>query len=131
MQIKQPDEQRSPSQITDDADWLFAYRKQDDYPQQAEGKWLLHATRERIDNLWQLIALATEEGYLGSFSKVSTASLPDTAKTGIHVICIYTYDSDDREDIMRVRAALREMNILHLLSYQTWDANKTVTLYKE
>jgi len=131
MQTKKLGEQSLPSQATADADWLFAYRHQDDYPQQAKGKWLIHATRERIDNLWQLIALATEEGYLGSFSKVSTASLPDTAKTGIHVICIYTYNCNDRDDIMRVRTALHEMNILHPLSYQTWDANTTVTLYKE
>src|SRR5690348_7880567 len=55
--------------------------------------------------------LATEEGYLGSFSKVSTASLPFTVKTSIHAICVYTYDRHDREDILRIREALCELGI--------------------
>lgn len=131
MRMKKLDEKRVPSQITTGDDWLVAYRKHDDYPGVAKGKWLVHATKEKIDNLWQIIALATEEGYLGSFSKVSTASLPDTAKTGIHVICIYTYDSNDYEDIMRVRDMLREINIMQPLSYQTWHANEIIPLYKE
>jgi Domain of unknown function (DUF1917) len=131
MQMDEFGDTRLPSQITTGDGWLFVYQKLGDYPRLARGKWLVHTTRERIDNLWQIIALATEEGYLGSFSKVSTAGLQDTAKTGVHVICMYTYDSNDREDIMRIRAALREMNIIQPLSYQTWNANEIVTLYKE
>ena len=131
MKMDELRDQRLPSQVITGNDWLFVYRQSDDYPRLARGKWLVHATRERIDNLWQIIVLATEEGYLGSFSKVSTAALPDTARTGVHSICMYTYDSNDREDIMRVRAALREMNIRQPLSYQTWNTKEIVTLYKE
>ncbi len=123
-------DRRPPSQVSNNA-WLVAYRQQQNYPCIANGKWLVYATRDKIDNLWKIIALATDEGYLGSFSKVSTIGLPDTTKTGIHIICIYTYDPEDREDIIRVRTALRELNITHPIPYQTWNPKTIVTLYKE
>ena len=121
-------DERAPSQVTDDL-WICAYRQHNVYPRQVGGKWLLHARHEHIDNLWRILALATEEGYLGSFSKVSTATLPFTAETGIHVACIYTYNSEDHKDIMCVRAALSELGIMHKLSYEIWINREPVTLY--
>src|SRR5215475_12547949 len=109
-------DERHPSQVTDDF-WIGAYRQRPDYPHAGDGKWLIHALRSNIDNLWRIVMLATEEGYLGSYSKVSTPSLPYTAKTNIHAICIYTYDRNDREDIMRIREALRELDIEQKIPY--------------
>src|SRR5689334_15556098 len=131
MQMKELGEKSLPSQVTTGDGWHFAYRQKDDYPCEAKGKWIVYARRDKIDNLWQLLRLATEEGYLGSFSKVSTAVLSETAKTGVHTICIYSYDAEDRDDIMRIREFLRDMNIMTPLEYQTWNAEKMVTIYKE
>src|SRR3954469_379682 len=92
-------DERAPSQVADDY-WIGALRQKPGYPHAGAGKWMIHARRSHIDNLWRILKLATEEGYLGSLSKVSTTSLPYTAHTGIHTICVYTYDKEDIEDIM-------------------------------
>jgi hypothetical protein len=65
---------------------IGAHRQKPGYPHAGDGKWLLHALHPNIDNLWRIVMLATEEGYLGSYSKVSTTSLPFTIKTSIHII---------------------------------------------
>ena len=70
--------------------------------------------------LWKIIALATEEGCLGNLSKVSTSALPFTVRTGVYVICIYTYDNNDYADVMRVRTMLYEVGITSSIPYVTW-----------
>lgn len=75
--------------------------------------------------------LATEEGYLGSYSKASTASLPSTAQTGVHTICIYTYDRNDREDVLRIREALRELGIEQKIQYAVIVDQKQIHLSYE
>jgi hypothetical protein len=127
--IHQRDE-RHPSQVTDDF-WIGAYRQRPDYPHAGDGKWLLHALRPNIDNLWRIVMLATEEGYLGSYSKVSTVSLPYTAQTGVHTICIYTYDRNDREDVMSIREALRELGIEQKIHYAIIADKEQINLYYE
>ncbi len=123
-------DERNPSQVTDDF-WIGAYRQKPGYPHAGDGKWLLYALHPNIDNLWRIVRLATEEGYLGCFSKASTTSLPFTAKTSIHVICVYTYDRNDREDIMRIREALRELGIEQKIHYAIIDDQEQINLYYE
>ena len=123
-------DRRQPSQVTDDA-WLLTYRQQQNYPCMAKGKWLIYATRDKIDNLWKIVTLATEEGCLGSFSKVSTANLAYTAQTGVHLICVYTYDSEDHDDIMRVRSALYDLGITHPIYYEIWNGQQMVKICKK
>lgn len=123
-------DERQPSQVTDDA-WIVTYRRHYDYPPTAQGKWLIYATRDKIDNLWKIITLATEEGYLGSFSKVSTAGLAYTASSGVHTICVYTHDCNDLDDIQRIRAMLRELGITQKISYKAWTRQELITLYNE
>lgn len=123
-------DERVPSQVTDDF-WIEAHRQKPGYPQVGDGKWLLHALRSNIDNLWRIVMLATEEGHLGSYSKVSTASLPFTVTTNIHIICIYTYDRNDREDSMRIRAALLELGIEQKIPYAIMVGQEQIHLYSE
>ena len=123
-------DERQPSQVADD-DWIIALRRNDISSYGINGKWLIHAQREKIDNIWKIIALATEEGCLGSFSKVSTTALTFTAQTGVHTICIYTYNSSDYDDVMRVRATLRELGITSSIPYVTWTGQEQTTLYNE
>jgi hypothetical protein len=123
-------DERVPSQVSADF-WIGAYRRVPGYPQAGAGKWLIHARSAHIDNLWRIVMLATEEGYLGSYSKVSTASLPYTEATGIYVICIYTYDRNDREDILRIREALRELGIEQKIQYAIILDKEQINLYYE
>ena len=63
----------------------------------------LHDAGEKIKN-------ATEEALLGNSSKAATAlPNPNAADPNLKVICVYSYDSDDREDVIRVRQVLRDL----------------------
>jgi hypothetical protein len=123
-------EERVLSQATDTY-WISAQRQKPGYPRAGDGKWLVHARSIGIDNLWRIVKQATEEGYLGSGSKVSTPMLPYTRETGIHIICIYTYDRQDYEDIMRIRAALRTLGIEQKIDYAILTDQEQIILYHE
>ena len=83
------------------------------------GKWLLWVDKPNIDEVWNKIKIATEKG-LFIASKVSTAKPNPHAKNpNKHVICIYTYDYEDKEDVDRVRNELREMGFISKIPYKT------------
>lgn len=112
-------DEREPSRVSD-VKWIISLRGHDISSYGTNGKWLIHAQSEKIDTLWKIIALATEEGCLGNLSKVSTGALAFTLRTGVHVICIYTYASSDYDDVMRVRTMLYELGITSSIPYVTW-----------
>lgn len=77
------------------------------------GKWLVYASDDNINKVWQDIAKATIEGKLGVEAKVSTSKAKPS-----YVICIYTSDFLDKKDVMRVRKVLYEMGFKNKLSYK-------------
>jgi hypothetical protein len=101
---------------TYDRFWLFARRFPGTpvYPEATErcGKWMLFIPIARIDDVWFTIGKAVEDKKLGSSAKVATMKPnPNTVKPDEKVICIYTYDSEDREDVERVLVSLRNLGI--------------------
>jgi len=111
----------NPSQVIDEY-WLFAKRKQGEYPPHSEngGKWLVFIPIAQIDNAWSKIKSATETGRLGDLSKVATAKPnPNATNPNTKVICVYTYDWTDKEDVMRIRQELRQLGITWKVSYKT------------
>jgi hypothetical protein len=111
---------RKPSEVTHTY-WLNAVRKKGAYPENTNnsGKWLIFVPVDRVDRLWQKIKRATEEGKLGSSSKVATArpnlnAADPTAK----VICVYTYDWTDQRDVRRIRQELRELGVTSRIPYK-------------
>lgn len=99
---KQPAEAK-PSRVTDDY-WIYAERKAGDYPEATErsGKWLIFVPVLNIDAVWECIRLATEAGKLGDSAKTATAMPnPNAVDQTKKVICIYTYDWQDKEDVWR------------------------------
>ena len=112
--------QINPSQATNEY-WLFANRKKGTYPPHSEngGKWLIFVPMERVDKVWFKIKLATEEGMLGEMSKVATAKdNPNAINSSIKVICVYSYDWTDEEDVMRIRQELRQLGITRKIPYK-------------
>ena len=112
--------QTKPSQVTDEY-WLFAERKQGMYPPHSSngGKWLIFIPVERIDQMWVKIKTATEVGKLGEMSKVATAKdNPNATNSSIKVICVYSYDWTDEEDVMRIRQELRQLGITRKIPYK-------------
>jgi Domain of unknown function (DUF1917) len=102
------------------------------YPRHTErgGKWLLFVDRERVDEVWQKVCDALAAGRLGDCAKVSTARPnPNSTDSRKHVICVYTYDSEDSEDVMRIRASLRKLGFVSPIAYKTDQATDD-SLYK-
>ncbi len=113
---------KTPSQ-THDRYWLFAVN--DSYvfkkprAERDSGKWLLFDSISAIDSYWLRIGKAVQEGRLGPSAKVSTAKDNPNAKNPLtRVICIFTEDFNDREDVRRVERELRALGIKNRLVYK-------------
>ena len=102
--------------------FIYAHRKTGVYPKHTDrgGKWLIFVPTDSVDEVWERIRLAVLQGQLGDSAKVSTANPnPNAADKSKHVICVYTYDSDDVADLRRIRAVLRGLGIRHRIPYKT------------
>jgi hypothetical protein len=112
-----------PSTYMDDF-WLWVERQKGEYPESTErcGKWLLFVPVEEVDAKWATIKRATEDGLLGDSAKVATAVPNPRARPGYRVICVYTYDGDDEQDIWRVREALRDLSFTDKLYWKADQA---------
>jgi hypothetical protein len=111
---------RTPSQIQDDY-WVSARARKNRVPfTERSGKWLIFVPLNELDDAWAKIKKATEEGLLGNSSKAATTlPNPNAADPAKRVICVYTYDADDREDVFRVRQALRDLGFDRPIPYKT------------
>ena len=70
--------------------------------------------------MWKKIKHTTENGKLGSESKVATAKFnPLAGKSRQKVICVYTYDWTDEKDVKRIREELRLCGITWKMPYKT------------
>ena len=114
---------RPPSKIRDEY-WVHAENPNPpaDWTNRS-GKWLIFTSFKKIDQYWKLIHDETIAGRLGMAAKAATSKSNEIAKNPfIKVICVYTYDSSDVADVMRVRARLREIGFEKKLSYKTDEA---------
>jgi len=96
--------------------WLevFGTKK---YPKHTKkgGKWLLFIEKEEVDRKWEIIKEAIRNNLLGEMAKVSTAK---TRKENKHVICVYTYSSEDKEDMEKIRGELRNLGFKEKIPYK-------------
>lgn len=79
------------------------------------GKWCIFAPSSDVDLAWAKIKGAVECDKL-LFAKVSTA-LRSIGRDG-HVICVYTRDWTDKQDLLRVREVLRSLGFVEELGYK-------------
>lgn len=90
------------------------------------GKWMPRVSAADVDEVWVKVAAATEDGLLGTETKVSTVlsnvANPRADGPGTHVICAYTRDCRDLEDVGRVLAGLRSLGFEGRLSYKEGGA---------
>jgi len=115
-------EHKKPSQNTD-IYWLFAINENYIFnkkaSKRASGKWLIFESIEEIDETWERIKKATIKGLLGPSSKVSTAKKnPNTLDHLTKVICVFTEDYNNKEDVKRVENRLRSLDIENKLIYK-------------
>lgn len=88
-------------------------------PSQAKnkGKWLAFIPITYADSVWKKIDLATKQDRLGYHSKISTPILFEYKKFMVCVLCIYTYDCHDGQDVLRVREELRKLGFIRKIKY--------------
>jgi hypothetical protein len=132
----------TPSQILDEY-WVSATaRKNRVRFTERSGKWLIFVPVDELDAAWSKIKQATQAGLLSNFSKAATAMAnPNAVDPTRKVICVYTYDSADREDVFRVRQVLRDLGFDRPIPYKTDQAtlegryqvkgNERISLYFE
>lgn len=80
------------------------------------GKWLVFIQREYADELWDKIERLASDGKIWS-AKISTSIHPWSSR-GKHVVCVYTKNYLDKQDVMRVRKILKEIGVEARLSYK-------------
>jgi hypothetical protein len=115
--------QKLPSKVTNDY-WIYAERKTGEYPEHTVrgGKWLIFISNHNVDRIWVKIKKAVEEGKLGGTAKVATAKVNlDFLGSKTKVICVYTYDWRDEQDVKRVREELRKLGITRKIAYKSDD----------
>jgi hypothetical protein len=116
----------NPSGIEASDWWLSAERPGVNASTRWGGKWLLYLTKgPELDHAWKKVRLATENGLLGPASKVATNKLNRNAVDHtIGVIVVYTENSNDERDCMRVANALRDiMDYPSKMCYKAHEAS--------
>lgn len=78
------------------------------------GKWLIYQSAKTIDEAWKTVAASTFRNELGFDAKVSTANQPDSE----YVICAYTKNYLDSDDVKRVRGRLKDLGFAERLFYK-------------
>lgn len=72
------------------------------------GKWMLFPSDHDVDRVWGVVAEATWNGRLGTGSKVA----PTNSGQNEHLVCIYTQDSTDMNDVKSVLAEMRRLGLV-------------------
>ncbi|OBT90011.1 hypothetical protein VE02_01597 [Pseudogymnoascus sp. 03VT05] len=72
--------------------------------------WMLFSSVDRVDHIWSIVAHAVATNQLGPGATVSPKL--KHPETGSRLICIYTYDFSDTEDIIRGLHKLRELGLV-------------------
>jgi hypothetical protein len=103
--------------VAGDGEWLFVVAPGTE-PAADGGKWLLWFDADRIDQAWQAIRTETEAGRLGLSAKRAVHPNPG----GRFLICVYTLDHRDRQDVGRVLQALRDLGHMGRLCYKEDNA---------
>lgn len=103
-----------------DSRWMWAVpsiRPKDLSTEERNGKWMLWPTGEEAVAVWRTICKLTKQGKLGVQAKIDCCKGRELA--GERLICVYTEDSDDLEDLQRVVDQLREsLDPRHRLIYK-------------
>lgn len=74
------------------------------------GKWMLFPTAEDVNSQWAIVAEATVNRELGTAAKVAPNS-GDGDRTP-RLICVYTKDFSDMEDVKRVLSRMVELGLV-------------------
>ncbi|KAJ5111272.1 Isopenicillin N synthase [Penicillium argentinense] len=72
------------------------------------GKWMLFPNVRNVDSIWKTVVTALDKGKLGNEAKVAT----DDGSGQTRLICIYTKNFGDKEDVKRVLKMMVEVGLV-------------------
>ncbi|KAK4161124.1 hypothetical protein QBC43DRAFT_244120 [Cladorrhinum sp. PSN259] len=75
------------------------------------GKWMLLPPLPSVDETWSKVCHAVDSDLLGPQAKVSTSGI--TPKDPLRLICVYTSDFTDLQDVKRVLFRLRDLGLVN------------------
>jgi hypothetical protein len=107
--------QEMPSKSNTDDPWIYCGRS-DDWSNTRDyiGKWMVFRKPEDVDEVWNGITSSIPEKL--TVAKVSTKEYIN--RQGTHVICIYTKDYRDIEDVKKTLNVLRSLGIQDRIYYK-------------
>ena len=80
------------------------------------GKWMLFPYASEVDQVWEKVVRATVDGRLGISCKVATRESDDSGDVAFaartRLVCVYTRDFGDEDDVKRVLNGLVEMGLV-------------------
>jgi hypothetical protein len=96
--------------------WIEAKRSEGVYPAPTAkaGEWRVPLLAATADAVWERVKALTVGGKLGYKSKISTRPAAGQVDTDQRLLCVRTYDASDRDDVERVKTALREIGMTGL-----------------
>ncbi|KAK4228151.1 hypothetical protein QBC38DRAFT_164215 [Podospora fimiseda] len=74
------------------------------------GKWMLFPEPNQVNQVWAVVAKATANNELGIAAKVETKVETNPQKE--RLICVYTGDFRDKDDVARVLKRLKELGLV-------------------
>jgi len=78
------------------------------------GKWMIFPDSASVDMDWSKVAEGVTSGILGTLADVSTKNQDNDG----HVICVFTKNYLDVDDVKRVREGLRSLGFTKQLKYK-------------
>lgn len=76
------------------------------------GKWMLFPKQESLDDSWAKIVQGVVDGKLGTAAKVATAGSERKGGEAVRLICVYTANFEDLQDVKRVLGGLVKMGLM-------------------
>ncbi|KAI2469154.1 DUF1917-domain-containing protein [Annulohypoxylon bovei var. microspora] len=74
------------------------------------GKWMLFCNTFEVNEIWEIVAKATSKNELGIGAKAAPRSTVD--KRTERLICVYTADFSDTNDVKRVAEKLKQLGLV-------------------
>jgi hypothetical protein len=82
------------------------------------GKWLLFPDRKNVDEIWEKVKILIAANRLGNIAKVSKGETGNE-----YVLCVYTHNFEDVQDVFRVLVTLRRNRLQNtFMNYKTDEA---------
>ena len=115
---------KNPSDVYD-AMWLYAAQPdlKGFQSNESTGKWCIFRHEDEIDALWEKISMLASKGkiLLAKCSTASNAALYNARlnrEERTYIICVYTNDWSDTDDLLEVRKALRSIGVAEEIGYK-------------